>query len=67
MYIPYIIRNKVKDIQNNANNKIKYIEIFFNNKNFQQDFFDLTISMVKINEDCKNNFYNWKEYKIYKK
>ena len=29
------------------------IEIFFDNKNFQQDFFDLTISMVKINEGSR--------------
>lgn len=42
------------------------IEIFFDKKNFQQDFFDLTISMLKITEDCKNNFYNWKEFKVYK-
>ena len=53
----FLYYNKVEEIP---------IEIFFDNKNFEQDFFDLTISMVKINEDCKNNFYNWKEFKIYK-
>ncbi|MBQ8043014.1 MAG: hypothetical protein IJ272_02540 [Clostridia bacterium] len=54
----YLYYNKVEEIP---------IEIFFDKKDFQQDFFDLTISMVKITEDCKKNFYNWKEFKIYKK
>ena len=107
MYIQYIIKNRMRKLQNSKpikekiklkNNRYVFlklnrrnasliinslafvrrylyyhkveeipIELFFDNKNFQQDFFDLTISMVKINEDCKNNFYNWKEYKIYKK
>ena len=42
------------------------VEIFFNKKNFEQDFFDLTFAMTKINEDCKLYFKYWKEYKIYK-
>ncbi len=107
MYIQYIIKNRMRKLQNSKpikekiklkNNRYVFlklnrrnasliinslafvrrylyyhkveeipIELFFDNKNFQQDFFDLTISMVKINEDCKNNFYNWKEYRIYKK
>lgn len=43
------------------------IELFFKKENFQEDIFDLAISIAKINEDCKNNFYSWKEFKIYKR
>ena len=41
-------------------------EIFFDINNINEDIFDLTLSIAKITEDCKNNFYNWKEFKIYK-
>ena len=107
MYLQYIIRNRVKNMQNNKivkerqrlmNNKYIYLklnrrnasliinslaltrrflyyhkveeietELFFEKDNFYEDIFDLTLSINKINEDCKNNFYNWKEFKIYKK
>lgn len=42
------------------------IEIFFDKNNREDDIYDMTLSIAKINEDCKNNFYNWKEFKIYK-
>lgn len=34
------------------------LEIFFDKNNLKEDIFDLTLSIAKINEDCKNNFYN---------
>ena len=43
------------------------IEILFDKNNFEDDIFDLTLSIAKITEDCKKNFYNWKEFKIYKR
>lgn len=106
MYIPYIIKRRMENIQNNIgikrnkklkNNKYIYlklsrrtaslvinslalakryiyynkteeipVEIFFNKNDINEDIFDLTFFIQKITEDCKNNFYNWKEYKIYK-
>ena len=107
MYIPYIIRNRMKNNQVKKqmkqkmklkNNRYVYlklnrrnasliinslaftrrylyyhkveeteIELFFKKENFDEDILDLAISIAKINEDCKKNFYNWKEFKIYKK
>ena len=43
------------------------LEILFDEKNFEEDIFDLSLSINKITEDCKKHFYNWDEYKIYKK
>jgi len=42
------------------------IEIFFDINNINEDIFDLTLSIAKITEDCKNNFYDFQEFKIYK-
>ena len=107
MYIPYIIKNRMKNKQIEKrikqkmklkNNKYVYlklnrryasliinslaftrrflyykkieetpVEIFFDKDNFDEDIFDLSLSISKIIEDCKNNFYNWKEFKICKK
>lgn len=107
MYVPYIIKNRMKNRQIEKqmkqkiklkNNKYVYlklnrryasliinslaftrrflyykkieeipIEIFFDINNLEEDIFDLSLSINKIIEDCKNNFYNWKEFKIYKK
>lgn len=107
MYVPYIIRNRMKNKQMEKqmkrkmelkNNKYVYlklnrrnasliinalaftrralyykkmeeipVEIFFDKNNFEEDIFDLSLSISKITEDCKKNFYNWKEFKIYKK
>lgn len=108
MYVPYIIRNRMKNNAKNTNrlkSKIKQknnkyislklnrrnasliinslaftrrflyyrkveepeIELFFEKENFNEDIFDIAISIAKINEDCKNNFCSWKEFKIYKR
>lgn len=107
MYVPYIIRNRMKNKQVEKqmrqkfkfkNNKYVYlklnrryasliinslaftrralyykkmeeipVEMFFDKNNFEEDIFDLSLSINKIIADCKKNFYNWKEYKIYKK
>ena len=107
MYVPYIIRNRMKNWQIEKqmkqkvklkNNKYIYlklnrrnasliinslafarrylyynkveeteIELFFDKNNFENDIFDLGLSINKITEDCKNNFYKWKEFKIYKR
>ena len=50
-------------------NKVEEIplELFFDRNNFGEDIFDLSLSINKITEDCKSNFSNWKEYKIYKR
>ncbi len=42
------------------------LELYFDKNNFENDMHDLELSIAKITEDCKNNFYNWKEFKIYK-
>lgn len=107
MYVPYIIRNRMKNkaaekqrkkkiqLKNNKYIYLKLnrrhasliinslaltrrflyykkmeeipVEIFFDENNFTEDIFDLSLSINKITEDCKKNFYNWKEFKIYKK
>lgn len=107
MYIPYIIKSRMKNKQYQKQMKQKFklkdnkyiylklnrryasliinslaltrrylyyrkmeevpIEILFDENNFEEDIFDLSLSISKITEDCKNNFYNWKEFKIYKK
>ena len=42
------------------------LEIFFNTNDLEKIFFDLTMYIDKMNEECKNNFNNWEEFKIYK-
>ena len=42
-------------------------EYLYDKNNFEEYIFDLSLSINKITADCKKNFYNWKEYKIYKK
>lgn len=107
MFVPYIIRNRMKNnmIEKQMKQKLKLknnkyvylklnrryasliinslaftrrslyykkmeeipVEIFFDKNNFEEYIFDLSLSINKITADCKKNFYNWKEYKIYKK
>ena len=43
------------------------IDLFFDKNNFYEDIFDLTLSIEKLTEECKNNFYNWKEFIVYKR